>query len=482
MEKKEFYKLIENQSLLNELSKEKLNELIQQYPWFASVHLLKAKQSQLQNHSEAESLLASAAVFANNRVALFELMYPSTPERIFQPEFEIHETKASSNGDTISTIVTETIIENEILTVEELKEVESLISTEEKISKEDNIEISAEINAVSFAETGKQINDFSDEEKVEAGDHEEEGILAVENAMIQEQEENLSEEFEVLIQSGSSAEFVPMEIDEEIDEPEIDSSEVELASTIFLDKEIENSEVDEMLKDAEVEMLSTSEYSHKNEEDELDEEGIAEDNFDSELESLKLIEAQNAIEVSTPNQPKEKTVTSTEEHSFLNWLKKLSPEKSGEETFRVPNRKEIISDGTSRTLSRDVKIETVTEIVIEETESIAISAEQEALEESLINFTPDFLVVNTDEDIKVIDNFVQSIKEKKHEPVKDSLEDRAEKSLLDQDDFATETLAKILSSQGKYQRAISMYEKLSLKFPDKSHYFAPLIKELKNKL
>ena len=134
MEKREFYKLIENPSLLKELGKEKLNELIQQYPWFASAHLLKAKQSQLQNHSEAESILASAAVYANNRVALFELMYPSTPERIFQFEFEIHETKAGSNGDSISTTVTEVVIEKEILTVEELREVESLISTEEKIS------------------------------------------------------------------------------------------------------------------------------------------------------------------------------------------------------------------------------------------------------------------------------------------------------------------------------------------------------------
>ncbi|MEI7803093.1 MAG: hypothetical protein WCI97_10635, partial [Bacteroidota bacterium] len=468
MEKTEFYKLIENPSLLKELSKGNLDDLIQRYPWFASAHLLKAKLSQLQNHPEGESILSFAAVYANNRVALFELMYPSAPERIFRIETENIESLSNGNGKADSITVTEPITEKEILTIEELQEVESLISNSEKVSEQNSGEISEEINVVSIVESGLQITEFPDEELIQAGDHEEEGILAVENAVLKEQEENLSEEFEALSQSGSSAEFVPMEIDEELDEPEIDKNEVELSSTRFLDEEIENSEVDEMLKDAEVEMLSASEYSHKNEEDETDEEGIAEEDFETELESLKNIEAQNAIEISaSPVYASEKiTSSSNEEHSFLDWLKKLSPEKSKEETFRASVPKEKISE---------IKTQSVTEIEIKETDSIDISSEQEAIEESLIEFTPDLLLVSSEEDLKVIDNFVQSIKEKKAEPPQDSFAERAEKSLLSTDEFATETLAKILSSQGKYQRAISMYEKLSLKFPDKSHYFAPLI-------
>ena len=105
-------------------------------------------------------------MYANNRVALFELMYPSTPERIFQTEketeIEIQELKQNGKSVTVSSTIAETIIEKEILTVEELQEVESLISNEEKISTNNSGEISDEINAASFAETGKQINDFSD--------------------------------------------------------------------------------------------------------------------------------------------------------------------------------------------------------------------------------------------------------------------------------------------------------------------------------
>jgi hypothetical protein len=46
----------------------------------------------------------------------------------------------------------------------------------------------------------------------------------------------------------------------------------------------------------------------------------------------------------------------------------------------------------------------------------------------------------------------------------------------------TETFAKLLVGQQKYKQAIVIYEKLSLKFPSKSTYFAALIKETEEKI
>ena len=55
----------------------------------------------------------------------------------------------------------------------------------------------------------------------------------------------------------------------------------------------------------------------------------------------------------------------------------------------------------------------------------------------------------------------------------------AKKSVQDNDEFLTETLARIYAKQGNISKAIRAYQKLSLKFPEKSVYFAALIEELK---
>jgi hypothetical protein len=58
----------------------------------------------------------------------------------------------------------------------------------------------------------------------------------------------------------------------------------------------------------------------------------------------------------------------------------------------------------------------------------------------------------------------------------------AKRSIIEPEDLVSETLANIYAQQGNFQKAISFYTKLSLRFPEKSRYFAALIKELENKL
>jgi len=82
---------------------------------------------------------------------------------------------------------------------------------------------------------------------------------------------------------------------------------------------------------------------------------------------------------------------------------------------------------------------------------------------------------------ELIDKFI--IANPRIEPARDKtateVEDLSKPHTEEREGFITETLARIYINQGYYSRAIDIYEKLSLKFPEKSSYFAAQIEKVK---
>jgi hypothetical protein len=66
-----------------------------------------------------------------------------------------------------------------------------------------------------------------------------------------------------------------------------------------------------------------------------------------------------------------------------------------------------------------------------------------------------------------------------NEVIPEAVFKQAISSISPQENLATEALAEILVNQGKIEQAKEMYAKLSLKYPEKSAYFATKLKKLK---
>jgi hypothetical protein len=84
---------------------------------------------------------------------------------------------------------------------------------------------------------------------------------------------------------------------------------------------------------------------------------------------------------------------------------------------------------------------------------------------------------------EIIESFIKNDPQIKALPPNQiNTENKAKKSAEDGNDLVSETLAQIYIEQMLYHKAIDTYQKLSLKFPEKSGYFADLIQSLEKKI
>jgi hypothetical protein len=138
------------------------------------------------------------------------------------------------------------------------------------------------------------------------------------------------------------------------------------------------------------------------------------------------------------------------------------------------DKKQIIADETKQELLEiDEKI-----------------TESENEQPKIVEFTNTSLeTVNDNEDMSnsgfsLIDKFIEenpAFTPNKLDLV-EKRDDISVNSIQEDDNIVTETLATIFEMQKLYEKAISVYEKLILKFPEKSAYFASRISELKKNI
>ena len=94
--------------------------------------------------------------------------------------------------------------------------------------------------------------------------------------------------------------------------------------------------------------------------------------------------------------------------------------------------------------------------------------------------------ISRSENDLLLDNFIKNEKNNKISKPKSFFKplEVAKKSLIENEDLITPTLAKVYLEQKHYEKAIAAYKKLILKYPEKNTFFAnqiQLIKKIKEK-
>lgn len=143
----------------------------------------------------------------------------------------------------------------------------------------------------------------------------------------------------------------------------------------------------------------------------------------------------------------EEMIAATEVHSFAGWLNLKSPSFEETKLLHKPTEEEI------------ERIDFVAALETRVAEPVAKPLlDMDSILENFMQHTPT----------------ISRPKAEFFNPVKS-----AKKSVEEDEDIATETLARIVLKQGNAPKAIRIYEKLILKYPDKSTIFAGQIEKIK---
>jgi len=532
MYQEEFNKIVSNPAQLIDMDMVDVRSMAERYPYCQVAHIFYAKKLHDINNHQFENQLKKASIAVYDRNVLYEFIEKTSLQKPvlagFEEENEKLETIVSNLGqielddkglelEKVEEVqvkpAEETIeaVENEIIETQLQEEILSLSSeaienepiadevefvtenlepeiitpevqfSEAEISEQESEEIMQEF-IQSIPELINENDDIPETEIIEEVPVQpiEETIEVVENEIIetQLQEEILSLSSEAIENEliADEVEFVTENLEQEIITSEVQFSEEEISEQeseeimqefiqsipefINENQDIPELEIEEEAKSAEIgeiyEESAIEELDHANQLLETpdadpfqidmnamltmeDDEGVEDElifdlpPYDIEFELGPLPEEQK-INITIQRPVFEENATEQEEEvfadSFVGWLNKLG----GTTKVNAVLRKES---------NRPIKLYT------RKDQNEPVTAFQKQPE-------------------KVVDELVAG--------------ELAKKSIQADEHLITETYARILVMQGKYQKAVEMYSKLSLLKPRKSDYFAALIDQLKKRI
>jgi hypothetical protein len=348
-----------------------LEELVEQYPYFASARVLLAKALHSANDHRFDDALQMAAVFAGDRKVLYNLMLKEGLAK------RIRDVDEAVSGE-----------------VEEEEEPEAKVESK-----------STESDGSKPSEVESESNEIAEKVEPESSESEEVSIPVKPQPKLDEEE--LAEE-EAQVEETDSEEA------EEVEEEESDKKRV----------------YDEYEQEILYEAINSSISKEVSEEEEKEE---SPDQAEISHEEVSKTSREKPAELEKP-------------HSYSEWLRRRASEIHYYDQSGAEQREKKIANQSESASGADEE------------------EEEKPRQDELI--------------AKFIDREPKITPRKADMFSSDNL---AKMSVVEDESFVTETMAKIFARQGNIRKAKRAYKLLSLKYPEKSIYFANQIKKLQGK-
>ena len=475
MNRNEFNKFIAGIDLPGPEDLEELRELIALFPWFHSAHMLLLRGLKENNDIRFDSQLKVSALSVTDREVLYHYLFLA-PEEVAAGEASAWNS-AAEQVPTAASVADETpVIEavEEVPAPEEVPEVEEApvpvevpeveeVPAPKEVPEVDEAPVHLEFPEVEEAPVPVGVPEV---EMISGAEDAAESVTVTEGAKSQPVEWTPEEEEVHIITSEQPAEWTP----EEGESPVITSEQPadEITGDNVLYPEAGPTEEEVVILPVEQKVDLTENIRTR-------EELMAE--IEERLRELEEIHKAAADQVAQQVQEQPGPVA----ESVPDEVPAPGPEPAEASIPEV--MPELIPEPeplTEHDFVPGIELEWQPEAVPDS------EAEAWPVEEELLELIPDEPVEESEPvtqlaPAELIDRFIrinpsiERLTPGEVQPVKDL----SAPSTEEQGKFITETLAKIYINQGYYSRAINIYEKLSLQYPEKSAYFASRIEKIK---